>query len=324
MPRLAVDVAEHAHQQVLHQLELRDRQAELFPLLRIVQRDLVGRDHHAHRLPGHAAAGTAQDHGGIAEGVRVLQPAGLWHPAVLDQNVGVLHRAQRDLVFDLGRGKTRSALFHHEALDVVVLFVARPHHDVVSKRAVADPALGAVENPFIALTARGGLQARGDVGPAVRFSERERADLLHAPHRGQPAFLLLRRAAGEDAAHGQPGVNTQEGRHRRVGMSHLQGQEPRQQTARLRPGLLGVGAPGDAQLRIASDELGGELGAGPVVVGDGGDLGAQELADPVQGLAFLAGQQFLEVVEVAGQQLAREKSFPSLRRLQVSRVASSA
>ena len=89
----------------------------------------------------------------------------------------------------------------------------------------------------------------------------------------------------------------------RVGPRDLQGQETGQQPGAAVRGQPVVHQPGDVQLAEAIDELEGELGPGPVLVGDRVDLGPQELADAALPLVFvflLAQRQIVEGVAGTG------------------------
>lgn len=136
----------------------------------------------------------------------------------------------------------------------------------------------------------------------MRLGQPEGADLLEAAHRRQPPLPLFLGAAGEDGAHGQTRVHAEERRHRGVGMGELQGHETREEVAR--PGFrrVRVGPVHKPEPPEAFDQLEGELGPGPVVVDDRGDLRAEELADGLDLLPFPVRQQFLVGVEVCGQQ----------------------
>lgn len=61
------DVAQALHQEVLHQLEPRERPAELLPLGGVTQGEFVGADHDSEGLPGHSAARGAQKFRDVAE-----------------------------------------------------------------------------------------------------------------------------------------------------------------------------------------------------------------------------------------------------------------
>ena len=86
---------------------------------------------------------------------------------------------------------------------------ARPHDDDVGDRAVADPALGAVEHPVVAVAARAGLERDG-VRAVLGLGQRERADRLQPRHRRQPALLLLLGAEQVDRLHRQPRLDAEE------------------------------------------------------------------------------------------------------------------
>src|SRR3954470_10071992 len=63
--------------------------------------------------------------------------------------------------------------FSSRSLDLVVGFVARPDHDHVGEGAVADPALGAVEDPGVPVPAGDGLEAPGDARAHVGLGQPE-------------------------------------------------------------------------------------------------------------------------------------------------------
>jgi hypothetical protein len=65
----AGDLGEHLGELGLHELETRDRLAELDAVLRVLQRDVVGGEGVAERLPGRAAPRRSQHPGGVAEGL---------------------------------------------------------------------------------------------------------------------------------------------------------------------------------------------------------------------------------------------------------------
>src|SRR5258707_10090945 len=76
------DVAKHADQQILDELESADRPPELRPLRRIAERMLVGSHLAAYGEPRHAGARHPENLGGVLERVCVLQAVGLGNTAV--------------------------------------------------------------------------------------------------------------------------------------------------------------------------------------------------------------------------------------------------
>src|SRR5262249_12421528 len=135
------DVAEHAHEQVLDELETADRLAELNPLVRVAQRMLVGAHLAAHREPRHASARHPQDFPAVLERVGVLQAVRLGHAAILQRDEPVLHHAHRHFGLDLLYRKPGIILLDDEALDLTRGFISRPDDIYVGEGGVADPLL---------------------------------------------------------------------------------------------------------------------------------------------------------------------------------------
>ena len=79
--------------------------------------------------------------------------------------------------------------------------------------AVADPFLGAAQDPAVLVAAGAGFQ-RDRVGSVVGFGEGEGAEHLGAGQRPQPPFLLFGAAEQPEGAQGQPGLH---GDHRAEG-----------------------------------------------------------------------------------------------------------
>ena len=165
----------------------------------------------------------------------------------------------------------------------------------------------------VAVAPGGGRVAGGDVEPSSGPVSAN-APTCSTGHRRQPR----RRCSGEphigDAPDREPRVDAEERRERRVGVRHLHREEPAEQAGRLLPRTLVVWQAGGAEVGVALDEVGRELRPGPVLVRSRRDLRAQEPAHPVQGLPFPVGQQFLEAVEVAGQQFGHAGWIPRRRR----------
>src|SRR6201994_1690963 len=79
------------------------------------------------------------------------------YPAVVQRDLAVLDDLERDLVLNLLDAEAgRRLVLDDEALDLIVVNVARPDDRDVAPRRVADPALLAVENPGVAFTFGGG------------------------------------------------------------------------------------------------------------------------------------------------------------------------
>src|SRR6516164_8718134 len=151
---------------------------------------------------------------GVAEGLSArCEPICFRHPAVLHRDLTVLDDLERDLVLHLLDAEAgRVLVFDNEALDLVVVDVARPDDRDIAPGRVADPPLLAVEDPGIALA----LRRRGEAAAGSRADQRlgqaEAADLFHARHRRQPLLFLLLRSNERDRTHRQMVVDAKEGR----------------------------------------------------------------------------------------------------------------
>ena len=99
---------------------------------------------------------------------------------------------------------------HEEALDLVVGDVPGVDDHPVGESRVADPALGAVEDPVVAVPPGRGARAAGDVGAAQRLGQAEGADLLERVDVRQPGVLLLLGRQGFDGAGEEPVVDAHE------------------------------------------------------------------------------------------------------------------
>src|SRR6476620_9443228 len=104
----------------------------------------------------------------------------------------VLDHLERHLVRDFFYAETRRRLvLDDEALDLIVVHVARPDDRNVAPGRVADPLLFAVQDPRVALA----LRRRQHAGRGSRtyqwLRQAEAADLFKANHRWQPLLFLL-------------------------------------------------------------------------------------------------------------------------------------
>ena len=271
------------------------RAAELAALHCVAPGDVEGRELLAHGLPGNGEPRHLQDLVGVPEAVGVGQLEEVRHHDILERDVGVLDGAQGDLVFDLRGAVALGRGVNQEALDLVVGEVAGVDDHPVGERGVADPALGAIEDPAVALAARRGAGAAGNVGAAQRLGEAEGTDLPKRVDVRQPGILLLLRGEGLDG----PGEQT-------VVDAHERGD------GRVRAGDLGVQDAGEkvgvalaphgadeVDLRQLRDQVHRELAAVPAVHRDRLDLARQELPDFGQPVPLLAAEQLLEGEEVA-------------------------
>ena len=163
-----------------------DRAAELHAVLGVLAPPPRRRRSYPDRAPGHAAPGAAQ-HGWCRR--TSWRSAAGWPPAPGTPSrvrsafcvmrsaslFSILVAANPGMSFSTTKPLTSSSSVTSLAQTTIE----------VGEGAVADPALRAVEHPLVALAARGGLQAAGDVGTAVRLGQAERADL--APGGAWPA-----------------------------------------------------------------------------------------------------------------------------------------
>src|SRR5262249_21955022 len=156
---------------------------------------------------------------------------------------------QRDLVLHLLDAEPgRRLVLDDEALDLVVLDVARPDDRDIAPRRVADPALLAVEDPAVAVALRRGRQTATGPRAHQRLGQREAADLFQPRHLRQPLLLLLLGARKVDGHHRETGVDAVEGTKRNVGARDLQGDQAEQQRASARAAVTIDAETGDAQL----------------------------------------------------------------------------
>ncbi len=198
-----------SHEPLLDDLEAAQRSAELHPLLAVGQGGVVGGDGVPERTPGTRTARGDQHATGVLERLGCRQARRVRHAHAVEPDLGLPDRAGRRLAGDRDRLEARHVLLDEEALDLAVVLRARPHDHDVGDRSVADPALGAVEHPVVAVAARARLQCDG-VRSVGGLSERERPDRLETRHRRQPARLLLLGAEQRDGLHRESGLHAEE------------------------------------------------------------------------------------------------------------------
>src|SRR6185503_484030 len=165
----AGDLGEHLDEALLDDLEGAERLAELRALLAIGERRVVRRDRVAERAPGARRARGDEHAARVLELVRPRKARGLRDAHAVEADVGLPDRARGALAGDRRRVVARRVGLDEEALDLAVLVGARPDDDDVGDRAVADPALGAVEDPAVAVATgarleRDGVRAVGGFG----------------------------------------------------------------------------------------------------------------------------------------------------------------
>src|SRR5262249_58956416 len=94
----------------------------------------------------------------------------------------------------------------HDA-SAYLAFGLDPHDRDARYRAICAPTLRAIEHPTLVRAARARLHT-GGIGPVIRFSETEAADLLAPGEERQPFFFLLFRSESEDRIHHQCAFDT--------------------------------------------------------------------------------------------------------------------
>ena len=154
------------------------------------------------------------------------------------------------------------AVVDDEGPDLAVV-VAGPDDDDVGEGAQADPALGAVEDPVLAVAVRGGGEP-DDVGAVVGLGQGERAELGAGGEVGQPALLLLVVAEQPDRGHGQAAVHGVEGAEAAVAAGQLEGDQALGQRAHAGAAVAGERAARHGEPGVGRDQLVGELGPLPV------------------------------------------------------------
>src|SRR5262249_59945331 len=124
----------------------------------------------ARRLPRGAVARPAQHERCVAKRPGAsLEAIRVGYPAVLHRDLAVLHHLQRDLVVHLLDTEAGCRLvLDDEALDLVVVDVARPDDRDIAPGSIADPPLLAVEDPGVARA----LRRRGHAATSSRAHRR--------------------------------------------------------------------------------------------------------------------------------------------------------
>ena len=195
----------------------------------------------------------------------------------------------------------------------VAVVVARQHDDQVAYRAVADPPLGAVEDPVVAVAAGRRLEA-DDVRAVRRLGQADRPEHLDAGHAGQPALALLLRAEVVDRGHREPGVDRVEGRDRPVAAGQLGAHHPLGQRGHPGAPVPVERGPRDPGGRIPGQDLGREARLVPPGGGVRRHLLGAPAADAVAQLALAVGEQLVQTVEVGAQRLRQVAAVGLLAR----------
>ena len=124
---------------------------------------------------------------------------------------------------------------HEEGLDLPVGGVAREHREDVGASGAADPALGAVDDPLVALAPRRRGQAAGDVAAVVGFGQCEHPGQREGADQRIEFGDLLGRTAERDRGAEEPGLRVVERGHRGVGAGEDEVAEPAEEARRCFP-----------------------------------------------------------------------------------------
>lgn len=126
---------------------------------------------------------------------------------VVQENVGVLRHAARNLPEHLLSPQALRALLDDESLHLVVfLFVPRPHDDIVGKSCISDPSLHSVEAVATGDLFGGRLQV-GGIGAIGRLCQPKADGLFQFDALGEDARPLLVVAESIDNGHAQTVLN---------------------------------------------------------------------------------------------------------------------
>jgi hypothetical protein len=207
---------------------------------------------------------------------------GLGNPNVVENDVGVLHGAQRDLVLDPAAAHPGQGRVHDEAADRAVGLVPRPHQHVVAERAVADPPLGAVQHPAVPAAvglsgtarypARPRLHAAGDVGAVVRFGQGKRTRGPEVRGVAEVPAALVLGAEPVERFDEEVVVDHEKRGDRRVHARHLRDHQPREQVT-----VAALGGRAQLQRGQLGQDVRRKFGLVPPVPGERRDLRGQEL-----------------------------------------------
>ncbi len=219
----------------------------------------------AERAPGARRPRRDEYAAGVLESAGAGQARCLGHTDALEADIGLPDRAGGTLADHRHRLEPRHVLLDEEALDLAVLVRPGPHDDDVGDRAVADPALGAVEHPVVAVPARAGLERDG-VRAVCRLGQREGADLLEPSQRREPALLLLLGPEQIDRFHRQPGLDAEEGTEAAVAAMDLHVDQPAGERAHAGTAIARDVLAEQAELGKPMHEGPGQLCGLPVVV----------------------------------------------------------
>src|SRR5215467_4700278 len=290
------DLGDHPDELLLHELERRDRLAELDALLRVLERPIVAAHRGADGAPRDAVARLVETAQRAAQALHVRKLVRERNLAVLEGELGGDRGAHRELAVDVERRESRRAPLDQVAVDLAVVLL-RPHHRDVGDRAVGDPELRAVEDVAVALALRPRLHP-ARVGAVVGLGETETAHLLAARHRGQPPVLLRLGAIGVDRVHHQAALHRRPRAQPGVAALELLHDQPVGNVAEPRAAVALERGAEHTELAELRDELDRKR-AGTMVIGDQREeLRLHPVADRVADHPVFFGQEALDRVVV--------------------------
>jgi len=187
--------------------------------------------------------------------------------------------------------------------------VPRPEQHVVAEGAVADPALGAVQHPFVTAPDRRRGQAAGDVRAVLRFREREGAGGAEGGGVVEQPVLLILRAETVQGLDEEVVVDHEERAQGDVRPAQLRDEQPHEEVA-VPAARRGVDLQGGECGQEFERELGGIPPGGRV----GLHLGVQEVAHFRELGPLLSAQKVFDAVEIGGGQFrGHGTAFPTPR-----------
>src|SRR5579859_7459004 len=114
------NIAEHTHQQILHELEMPDRTTKLLSLLSVFEGVFIGSLRATNRFPSHTCTRHAQNGSHIFKRMCLLEPIGFWHTTVFQGNVCVLHHAQGYFIAKFFWLESSCTLLDHKAFHLAI------------------------------------------------------------------------------------------------------------------------------------------------------------------------------------------------------------
>src|SRR5271163_334471 len=164
------DFRHHVDQLALHHLIAGQHALELLARFRVVERRVVTAPRASDSPPCDAIARLGEAAKRRPKSPRLGQLIARRNAYVLQDKLRCERCAHREFPMDIAGAESGRALLDQESGDALV--DARPHDRHVGDGAVSDPALGAVEDPFVAIAARLGFHP-SRIRSVVRLGEAE-------------------------------------------------------------------------------------------------------------------------------------------------------